>query len=81
MKLNFGKFGTNFVIINESTGVQLEIERGAAKALARFLMIELNITKAFTNEGMAIHETDAEFRRLLDYKWGKNVSEACNNDK
>lgn len=70
MNLIFGKNGTHFTITDSKTGFTINIERGAAKALARFLMVELNIIKAETNEGMKVHETDMEFRRLLNLRWG-----------
>lgn len=68
--LKFGKNGQDFVLVDEKTGVQIIFERGAAKALARFLLVELNIVKLETNEGLKIHESDAEFRRLLSLRWG-----------
>lgn len=46
MWLNFGRHGEFLIIIDQDAGTQLRLNNGAAKACARFLMKELNVTKA-----------------------------------
>lgn len=46
MWLNFGKFGDFLIVTDQDTANQLRLTRGAAKALCRFLMAELNCVSA-----------------------------------
>lgn len=55
MDLQFGKFGQEIIISQNSTAQRISMSRGAAKALARFILKELNVTKCeFSENGKII---------------------------
>ena len=71
--IHFGKNGQNFVIIDTNRAMNLELTRVEAKALARFLMIELNIVEFYLNDGRPGHVEDIEFQKLLLKRWGQII--------
>lgn len=67
--IKIGGNSGNIIIIDTAKAIQLDLTRAEAKALARFLMVELNIVKFYLNDGRAGHELDKEFQELLFKRW------------
>lgn len=61
-RIVFGRNGPYYVIIDRDRGHQLELDRGAAKAVARFLMQELNVTEARLATGEDVFEKDEKLK-------------------
>lgn len=68
--IHLGKNGQNFIIIDTDRAINLNLTRAEAKALARFLLIELNIVEFYLNDGRAGHLEDKDFQALLLQRWG-----------
>lgn len=66
--LKFARINNGYLITQENTGINIEMDIETAKSLARFLMIELNIIKAELNDGRKIEEVDKEFIKMLEIR-------------
>lgn len=67
MHINFGRFNGNYLIIDTKTAQTIELTKGAAKAVCRFLMKELNVINAQYCENGEIFDlfkVDNELREL-----------------
>lgn len=65
MDIQCGKFGQEIIISQNSTAQRINLTRGAAKAVARFLLKELNVVKCEFNENGKIFDllnVDKEMR-------------------
>lgn len=68
--IHFGKNGQDYIVIETDKAITLSMTRAEAKALARFIMIELNIIEFYLNDGRAGHD-DPEFKKMLLEKYGQ----------
>lgn len=81
MKIEFGESGANYVLIDRDRQITLELDRGAAKAVCRFLMKKLNIISAKLKtkdlQGNIIYEEifekDPELNEYRIYQNSKNI--------
>lgn len=62
----------DFWILDHDSGVRMKLKRVEAKALARFLLVELHVVRFYLNDGRAGHLMDNEFINLLKIKYGEN---------
>lgn len=63
--IQFGKNGTEFVLISQNQGIQISLSRQDAKDFCRFLMLNLNIVDATLNDGRSLFEIDTKFRNEI----------------
>jgi len=68
--IEFARNGNGFLVIDRKRGVQFELTRAEGKALARFLMLELNIWDFRIRQGDEIYPVhDEEYFKLRDKRW------------
>lgn len=61
--------GPNFVlIVDQNSGRQFELDRETAKALCRFLMVELTVVDALLIDGRNLLESDRKFATMVKSK-------------
>ena len=69
--IEFSRKGSGYLVIDHSRGIQFELTRAEGEALARFLMLELNVWDFRIYEAGEIKlAKDENYLEMRKRKWG-----------